>query len=423
MTVVVMDIKREDLSRRRRTRRTVLIIASVAAAAAITLGLSGLEPAPPRVERGTIWTDTVRRGTFVRQVRGVGTLVPEEIVWIPAASESRVERILAQPGMPVDPSTVLVVLSDPELEQQELAALYEVRAAEAELRNLRVSLESQKLEKEASLASIEAESEQARLRNDADVALAGKNLGTRLETSISTSRSREMTRRVGLERRRAAIMHESARAQLAVQRARIDQLRAAHELLRRKVEALNVRAGISGVLQELPIQVGQRVSLGMTLAKVVQPTRLVAQLKVPETQAKDIVIGQRVSVDTRNGVVEGRVARIDPSVQAGTVSVDVRLTGALPKGARPDLSVDGTIELERLENVVYVGRPSNGRESATVGLFRVEPTGRIARRVPVGLGRGSVASIEVLRGLGVGDVIILSDMAQWDGVDRIELVD
>jgi HlyD family secretion protein len=418
-----MDIKREDHVRWRRSRRNLLIAAAAVTTAAGAYGLSRLEPAAPRVERGTVWVDTVRRGTMLRQVRGAGTLVPEEIVWIPAASESRVERILVQPGMPVDAATVLMVLNDPELEQEELAALYQLKAAEAELRNLRVSLESQQLEQEAALVTSEAEAEQAKARSDADLALAGKNLGTRLDTRISSSRSSELARRSSLQRRRTTIARESASAQIAVQRARIDQYRAAHELLRRKVDGLNVRAGIAGVVQELPVQVGQRVSLGVTLAKVVQPSRLKAQLKIPETQAKDVVIGQPVAIDTRNGIASGRVARIDPSVQAGTVTVDVALTGPLPKGARPDLTVDGTIELERLENVLHVGRPTNGREATTAGLFRVERNGTVARRIPVQLGRGSVNSIEILRGLTEGDIIILSDMTKWDAVDRVELGD
>jgi HlyD family secretion protein len=416
-----MDIIREKNPRRIARRRIIYGLLGVATVAIVTLGLSQLEPAAPTVEQETLWIDTVERGTMIRQVRGLGTLVPEQIWWIPATTESRVERVLVQPGSMVTAQTVLLELSDPELEQRAIEAEYQLKGAEAEYRNLRVKLESEKLESQATLATVRAEFEQAKAHSDIDRALGERNLNTGLERTISSSRAGETSERYALQQKRSKIAIESARAQLAVQQARVEQYRAALALMRSKVESLHVRAGIDGVLQQLPVQVGQRVTLGMTLAKVAQPSRLKAELKIPETQAKDVVIGQRVAVDTRNGIVEGHVSRIDPAVLAGTVTVDVTLDGELPRGARPDLSVDGTIELERLEDILHLGRPNQGEEQGTARLFRVDRSGHMATRTEVRLGRSSVNTIEILGGLSEGDRVILSDMSRWDDVDRVEL--
>ena len=416
-----MDIIREKNPRRIARRRITYGLLAIATVAVVTLGLSRLEPAAPAVEQGSVWIDTVRRGTMIRQVRGLGTLVPEQIWWIPATTESRVERVLVQPGSVVTAQTVLLELSDPELEQRAIEAEYQLKGAEAEYRNLRVKLESEKLESQAVLATARAEYEQAKARSDVDRALGEKNLNTGLERTISSSRTGETAEHLTLQQKRSRIAVESARAQLAVQQARVEQYRAALALMRSKVESLHVRAGIDGVLQQLPVQVGQRVTLGMTLAKVAQPSRLKAELKIPETQAKDVVIGQKVSIDTRNGIVAGHVSRIDPAVLAGTVTVDVTLDGALPRGARPDLSIDGTIELERLDNILHIGRPNQGEEQTTARLFRIDRSGRTATRTDVRLGRSSVNTIEIVGGLSEGDHVILSDMSRWEDVDRIEL--
>ncbi|MEN6601350.1 MAG: HlyD family efflux transporter periplasmic adaptor subunit [Bryobacteraceae bacterium] len=363
----------------------------------------------------------MKRGPMVRQVRGLGTLVPEEILWIPAPADGRVESILVRPGAPVGRDTVLVVLRNPEMELAALDAEYQVKAAEAKYTDLKVRLASDRLNQQAEVAKIESEYKQARLKADADEALGKLGLLASLQTKISVSAAEELAHRHQMEKKRLSIGVESVDAQLAVQRAEVDKLRALHILKRSQLEALKVRAGAAGVLQELPVEVGQRVTAGTILAKVAQPERLKAELKIAETQAKDIQLGQRCSIDTRNGVIDGRVMRIDPSVKEGTVTVDVKLEGSLPAGARPDLSVDGTVELERLEDVVYVGRPTSGQPNSTITLFRVSVDGKNATRVQVKLGRGSVTTIEVLEGLQSGDQVILSDMTTWDSYDRIRL--
>lgn len=416
-----MDIARPSPARKRRLVRTLYALGGLAVAAAITLGLARLKPAAPAVERGTVWVDTVKRGPMLRQVRGLGTLVPEEIRWIPAITEGRVERILVKPGTMVKRDTVLLELSNPELDLQALDADWQLKAAEAEYINLKVRLESQLLDQQAGTATIQAQWHQARLQADADEELAKSGLVSDLTMKISQSRTEELANRLEIERKRLDISTESVKTQLAVQEARLEQLRALARLKRGQVEGLRVRAGIEGVLQQMPVEVGQRIAPGATLAKVTQPSRLKAELKIAETQAKDIQIGQPASIDTRNGIVPGRVSRIDPAVQNGTVTVDVAIGGTLPKGARPDLSVDGTIELERLEDVLYVGRPAFGQEQSVVGLFRLENGGSGAARVKVKLGRSSVNTVEILEGLKEGDQVILSDTSAWDDFDRLRL--
>jgi len=416
-----MDIPREGQARKRMLRRTVYGAILLVAVVAVTFGLSRLEPAAPSVDRATVWIDQVKRGPMVRQVRGSGTLVPEVIRWIPAASSGRVERIHALPGTLVTPDTILLELSNPELELTAQEARSELEAAEAENTNLRVQLESQLLTQQAAVATVEAEAHQARLQAEADAALASEGLLADLTLKLSQVRASELTGRAAIEKKRLEIASEASDAQLAVQQARVNRLRATWNLRKSQVEALRVRAGTAGVLQQVPVDVGQQVTPGTNLARVAQPERLKAEIRVAETQARDVTLGQPVSVDTRNGIIAGRVSRIDPAVQNGTVTVDVALEGELPRGARPDLSVDGTIELERLDDVLYVGRPAFGQEQSTIGLFKLGADGEIAVRSQVHIGRSSVTTVEIVDGLSEGDKVILSDMSQWDGFDRVRL--
>jgi HlyD family secretion protein len=416
-----MDIPRPEAARKRRIRRALYGLLVLILIPLITWGLSRLKPAAPTVERATVWLDTVKRGPMTREVRGLGTLIPEEVLWIPAPMEGRVDRILALPGTPVTAETLLIELVNPELQQAAVDADYQVKAAEAQLEDARVKLQSDRLTLRSLAAEVEASYQQARLTADRDANLYKEGLLIELTMKLSSISAERLARRVAIEQERLKINEDSTTAQLAAQQARVEQLRALARLKRSQVESLKVRAGAAGVLQQLDVKVGQRVGSGFLLAKVAQPERLKAELKVPETQAKDIIIGQKAAIDTRNGVIPGHVTRIDPAVQSGTVTVDVKLDGALPQGARPDLSVDGTIELEHLESVVYVGRPAFGQPSSTVGLFRLEPDGKGAMRVQVKLGRTSVNTIEVMEGLQVGNQVILSDMSAWDAYDRVRL--
>jgi HlyD family secretion protein len=418
-----MDIARPSAARARRIRRILYIVLAVGVIGAISLGVSRLKPAAPEVDLATVWPDTVKRGPMLRNVRGLGTLVPESILWIPATTEGRVERILLKPGVQVHPNTVLLQLSNPVLELDAVDTEFRLKGAEADYINLKVTLESARLTQESNAAQVQAQFAQAKLQADRDEALSKQGLLPDLNYRLSKVTADELATRHQIEQKRLSINFESVEAQLAAQRVRVDQLRALYALKRSQVDALNVRAGAEGVLQQLPvpIEVGQRVTPGTPLAKVVEPKRLKAELKVAETQAKDILIGQPASIDTRNGFVPGRVSRIDPAAQNGTVTVDVTLEGALPLGARPDLSVDGTIELERLEDVLYVGRPAFGQEKSTITLFKIEPDGKHASKVQVQLGKNSVNFIEILAGLKVGDRVILSDMTAQDSVDRIRL--
>jgi len=416
-----MDVPRKGTARKRLIRRITFGSIVLAAIPLITVGLSRLKPAAPKVERSTVWTDTVKRGPMVREVRGLGTLVPEEILWIPAITDGRVERILVRPGAGVKADTILLVLKNPELEQAALDAEYQVKAAEARYKDLGVQLESQRLTQQAEVAKIASEYHQAELKADRDKALAKEGLLPDLDLKISVNTAEELSSRHRIEEKRLLIQSDSVEAQLAVQRAEIDKLQALAELKRSQIDALRVRAGAGGVLQELPVQVGQQVTAGFILAKVVQPERLKAELKIPETQAKDVQIGQKALVDTRNGVIPARVSRIDPAVRDGTVTVDAKLEGELPQGARPDLSVDGTIELEHLDDVVYVGRPAFGQPNSTISLFKLDADGNGAIRVQVKLGRASVNTIEIQEGLRPGDQVVLSEMSAWDAYDRIRL--
>jgi HlyD family secretion protein len=416
-----MDVPRTDFARLRRRRRIFLAVAGVVLVTIVTLGLSRLKPAPPSVERATVWIDTVKRGPMIRQVRGLGTLVPTDIRWIPAANEGRVERLLIQPGTKVRADDIILELSNLQLQQAALDAEWQLKAAEADYRNVAVQLQNQLLSQKAEAAKVQSEFHEAKLKADTDEELAKLGVISQLALKVSVGKAQELASRSDIEQQRLAKGTDSLQSQLAAQNAKVEQVRALYQLKRQQLDSLRVRAGADGVLQELPLKVGQWVTPGTTLAKVVQPQRLKAELKVPETQAKDVLLGLPATVDTHNGVIEGHVIRIDPAVQAGTVTVDVALDGALPQGARPDLSVDGTIDLERLANVLYVGRPAFGQENSTVGMFRLEADSSTGARTQVKLGRSSVNSIEILQGLKEGDQVILSDMSRWDTFDRIRL--
>ena len=414
-----MDVPRQATNKNR--RRWIIGGSAIGAVALVTLALSRLEPAPPSVDRSTIWTDTVRRGPMVRQVRGPGTLAAEEVRWVPAVTQGRVERKLVQPGTPVTAGTILVELSNPDVDRQALEAQRQLAAAESELTTLRSNLQNQILTQQATIATVQSDYNEAMRQARANDGLAGKELVSQMEVDKARDHATELKTRLDVERQRLGFLRESMQSQLTAQQGQVKLLQGIVSFQRGQVESMHVRAGTDGVLQELPLEMGQWVNSGATLAKVVQPGRLKAVLRIPETQAKDVTVGQFASVDTRNGIVKGRVVRIDPAVQNGTVTVDVALEGPLPRGARPDLSVDGTIDIERLNNVLYVGRPAYGQAESTVGLFRLTGDGREAERVNVKLGRGSASTIEVVQGLKPGDVVILSDMSQWDSSNKVRL--
>ena len=416
-----MDIARPDIARRKRLRQSVYAVSAAIAVALVTVGVSRLQPAAPRVDRAAIFLDTVQRGPMVRQVRGIGTLVPEQIRWVPATTDGNVERIVIQPGAVITPDTVVVELSNPELEQTAVEARLNLEAAEARYSNRQVEVERSLLEQRATLASTEAQLISARLQAEADEQLSELGLVASIQFQQSQAAVDEYETRYALEQERLQLAQDTVEAQLAVEQAEVNRLRTLYELRLEQVDDLHVRAGMHGVLQQVPLDEGQRVTAGTNLARVGDPTVLKAELRIAETQAKDIQIDQKASIDTRNGVIPGRVTRIDPAVENGTVLVDVALRGELPRGARPDLTVDGTIELERLDDIIFVGRPVFGQEDSVVSLFRVEADGTHATRARVGLGRASVNAIEVLEGLQPGDQVVLSDMSTWDQFDRVRI--
>lgn len=417
----MVDIARPKAGRKRNIRRATYIITAVGVVALVTFGVTRLKPAAPGVERSTLHTGTVKRGQMLRQVRGLGTLVPQEVRVVAAPVQGRVERVNVQPGEEVTAGTVLVELSNPELEQAAVDAAYQVKAAEAEFKNLQVRLDSDRMTLQAATASVQSEYAQARLQLDTDEKLAKDGLIPSLQLKLARVRVEEISNRLKIEQQRLANSAQGKQAQLAAQQARVEQLRALARLNQSQVASLRVLAGSFGVVQQVTVEVGQQLTPGANLARVADPTSLKAALQIPETQAKDIQIGQPAAIDTRNGIAQGRVLRIDPAVQQGTVTVDVELTGDLPQGVRPDLSVDGTIELERLDNILYIGRPAFGGSSSTVGMFKLEEGGQMAVRVPVTLGRASVNTIEVLDGLREGDEVILSDTSQWDNFNRLQM--
>jgi HlyD family secretion protein len=416
-----MDIARPSNVRQKRIRQAVTIGVGLAAIAAVSIGLSRLQPAAPTVEAATLWPDTVKRGPMIRQVHGLGTLVPEDIRWIPATTQGRVERILLRPGTPVTPQSVILELTNDQLETDVQDAELKLLAAEASLANLRVQMQNDLLQQRAAAASVEADYNKAQMQAEMNEALAKDRLVSDLVLRQSKLDAEQLAVRRGIAQEQLATRAEASRAQIAVQQSSVDQARAVLRLRQRQRGELKVRAGLTGVLQLVPVDAGQQVAPGTNLARVANPARLKAEIKIAETQAKDVQIGQAATVDTRNGMVTGHVIRIDPSVQNGTRTVDVSLEGDLPKGAVPDLSVDGTIELERLNDVVYMGRPAFGQDQSTVGIFKVNQSGSEASRVQVQLGRSSVNTVEVVSGLQPGDKVILSDMSAWDAFDRVRL--
>jgi HlyD family secretion protein len=401
----------------------LLSIVAVLVIGGITLGVSRLKPAPPSVEFSTLWPDKVKRGSMLRQVRGLGSLVPtpEAMRGIPAETDVRVDRIISLAGTPVKSDTVIMELSNPQVVQEAMDADQQLKAAEADYLNTKAKVNSDLGQLKQEAATVKADYEDAKRTADSNRELV--KIGVLSEQTLKTSvgKEEELATRYKIEQERIALSEKATETQLAASQAKIDQMRALSQFRHKQFDDLKVRAGIPGVLQEVDVQVGQRVPQGTILAKVVQPEHLKAELKIPETQAKDIEIGQPAEIDTHNGIIKGEVTRIDPAAQNGTFTVDVKLEGELPKGARPDLSVDGTITMETLNNVLYVGRPAFGQEKSTVGMFRIEPDGKTAVRVPVELGRSSVNSIEIVRGLSEGQEVILSDMSRWDNVDRIKL--
>jgi RND family efflux transporter MFP subunit len=418
-----MDISRPDIKRKRIRRQWAAAVCGVLVLAAAAFFVTRLKPAAPEVERATVWTDTVKRGPLLRQVRGPGTLVPREdkIRLIPAETEATVVRIRVLPGAKVEPDTVLMDLVDPTLQQELLDAQLQLKGAQADYINTRAKVESDLMDQKAAAATVTADHNQAQLQAKTDKSLYDLGVISGLTYSASKGKADELIARNNLEEQRVALNEKAIETQLSVQQTKVDQAKALLGLKQKQLDALSVRAGISGVLVELDHQVGEHVTAGTTLAKVVQPDQLKASLKIAETQARDIQIGQPAEIDTHNGVIDGKVTRIDPAVLNGTVTVDVELAGTLPQGARPDLSVDGTIDLDRMTNVLYVGRPAFGNENSTISLFKLSADGKTAVRVPVKVGRASVNSIQIIEGLQEGDMVILSDMSRWDNTDRIRL--
>lgn len=407
---------------KKKTRKPwVLAIAGACALIAMTVGLSKLRPAAPTVERASVWLDTVKRGPMVRQVKGAGTLVPEYIRWLTADTAGRVERIHVRPGATVKADTLLMELANPDVQLQALEAERQLASAEADFIRLRMELETLRLAQEATVASLTAESSDASRRAEASNALHQKQLIGSIEAQQTSEKAGETSRRLELERKKLGVVASAMRDQLVAQQGQVERLKAVARFRRTQVESMKVVAGEDGVLQDLPLELGQWVTPGVLLAKVVKPERLKAELRIAETQARDIQPGQKALVDTRNGVVEGTVARVAPAASQGTVRVEVSLPAELPKGARPDLTVEGTVELERLGNVLSVGRPAGAQPNGTMSLFRLMPGGDEAIRVPVQLGRGSVNAVEVVQGLQEGDQVVLSDMAAWDAVERVRL--
>ena len=418
-----MDISRPDIKRKKMRQQWIIGACAIVAIAALAFFIARLKPAYPTVDRATVWTDSVKRGPLLRQVRGPGTLVPREdkIRLIPAETEATVVRIRVLPGAKVEPDTLLMELADPQVQQELLDAQLQLKGAKADLTNTRAKLQSDLMTQKAAAATVGADRNQQQLQAQTDKSLYDLGVISGLTYSASKGKADELNFRNDLEKQRLTLNEKAIETEIAVQQTKVDQAQALLGLKQKQLDALSVRAGISGVLVDLPHQVGEHVDPGTTLAKVVQPDQLKASLKIAETQARDIQIGQPAEVDTHNGVITGKVTRIDPAVQNGTVTVDVELAGALPQGARPDLSVDGTIDLDRLSDVLYVGRPAFGNENSTISLFKLNPDGKTAVRVPVKVGRASVNSIQVIEGLQQSDTVILSDMSRWDNTDKIRL--
>jgi len=416
-----MDIQRPSNARAKRIRRIIYAAIALVSITGVTYGVTRLRPAAPAVDKAAIWTDEVKRGPMIRDVRGVGTLVPVDIRWIPAQTDSRVDLIVLHPGAIVKPDSIILELSDPILQRETLDAEYKLKAAQADLESLKVQINSELLNQKSFTAAVRSDYEQAKLQHEVDEKLRAEGIGAEVTAKLSKVKAEQLAIRLKLEEDRTKNAEDSAAARLQAQQSHVDQQRALYDLKRSELNSLHVRAGIEGVLQLVPVDVGQHVTPSTNLARVADPKHLKAEIKIPETQAKDITIGQPATVDTRNGILKGQVSRIDPSVQNGTVTVDVLFTEPLPNGARPDLSVDGTIELENLKDVLYVGRPVHGQSDSTIGLFKIVEDGSEGLRVSVKLGKSSVNAVEILQGLKVGDKVILSDMSAWDAFDRVRL--
>ncbi len=417
-----MDVARPpEVALQRKRRRIIIGAAVLLLVVAATVALARLKPAAPTVEGGTLWIDAVKRGTMLRNVRGNGVLVPDEIRWITALTDGRVERVLVQPGTAVNVDTVLLELSNPQTEQAALTADLDLRTALAQYEVLKADLARDFLAQRVAAATVDADAAHAAMDAAADEAMAKNGFISAIQLQRTKLRAETAAARKKMEAERLANTEKTLAVRLDVQQAEVDRRKTMSALRRSEATGLRIRAGVSGVLQEVPVEVGQRIGPGTNLARVVDPTRLKAQLQIAETQVKDVVIGQKAEIDTRNGITQGRVVRIDPAARNGTVTVDVVLEDALPRGARPDMSVDGTIELERLDNIMYVGRPAFGQEQAKVSLFKLSPDRSSATLTAVELGRSSVNTIELIRGLSVGDCVVLSDMSAWDGYDRLRI--
>ena len=415
-----MDIPRPGFARSKKIRRILFLLAFLLVASAATYRLSKLKPASPSVERTTLWPDKVKHGPMLRDIHGTGTLVPEDIRWIPTSRDGLVEKINVRIGDTVNPDTILAELSNPDLVQALIDSGLQIKAAEADLINTRTSHENDVISQQILIANLGAVAQRAKLQADTDDELLKRGLIGQLTVKLSRLEADNSASQIDREKQRIAVSAKSAEAQIAAQEARLDQLRETHELRKRQIDELRIRAGVSGVLQQVSIEGGQHIAAGTAVAKIAEPGHLKAQLRIAETQMKDVLLGQNASIDTRIGIVPGRVVHIDPAAIQGTVTIDIQLDGELPKGARPDLSVDGTIEIEHLSDVLYVGRPPNGQPDSTIQIFKVLPNGE-AIRTRVRVGKVSVNSIQVLEGLQAGDEVILSDMSTWDAYDRIRL--
>jgi HlyD family secretion protein len=417
-----MDIKRPPKSKiKKKIRTVIMIVVGIAAIGGITYGLTKLKPAAPTLDRSTAVIETVKRGEMIRDVRGNGTLVPEVTRMVPAPADGRVEKVLLKAGVEVDPSTVIAELSNPQLEQQASDTELQVKAAEADQENLKVKLESDTMTQKSAIATINAQYSQAKLQLDADEKLAKEGLVADLTLKISRVTVQDLANRLKVEQERLVVAAKSTKAQLNAAASRLDQLRALATLRRQQVDELKVRAGSGGVLQQVMVTEGQQVTPGTVMARVADPASLKAVLRVAETQISGVRVGQPVVVDTRNGLIQGTVSRIDPAAREGTFEIDATLIGPLPPSARPDLSVDGTIELERLKDVLKVGRPAFGQAQQTIGMFVLSPDGTEAERRTVKLGRNSVSQIEILDGLKEGDQVIISDTSALDSYSRIRV--
>ncbi|HEY9139578.1 MAG TPA: efflux RND transporter periplasmic adaptor subunit [Bryobacteraceae bacterium] len=427
-----MDIQRKNVGRKKAIRWTIIGVVVLAVVGGAGYGVTRLKPAAPGVDMSALWPDTVKRGPMVREVRGLGTLVPEDTMLITANTDARIERILIKPGTPVKADSLVMVMTSPELETALLDAQYLLKAAQADYENLKVTLEKALLDMQSQAAQTKGDMDNAKLQADRDQTLIKDGLVSEIDAKISATKAQQLAEQYQLELKRLQINSKADEAQLAAAKVKVDQLQAEYNLKKSQVNQLNVRAGFDGMLEALPaplteVEEGQKVLAGMPLGKVAQPSHLKAELKIAETQVKDITIGLPAVIDTRlaggnwNGLIDGKVSRIDPSVLNGTVTVDVALKGPIPPVLRPDLSVDGTIQLEKLDDVLFVGRPVFGQENSAVQLFKIEPDGKYANKVKVAFGRSSVNTIEIKSGLNVGDRVILSDMSNYDQYDRIKL--